>query len=68
MVVASDMNLMAVLQYAVCVLKVPHVILMGHYNCGGIRAAMGNQSHGLIDQWLSHIKDVIRLHRMTKMK
>eukprot|EP00455_Lapot_gusevi_P045057 TRINITY_DN5725_c0_g2_i1.p1 TRINITY_DN5725_c0_g2~~TRINITY_DN5725_c0_g2_i1.p1 ORF type:complete len:273 (-),score=38.28 TRINITY_DN5725_c0_g2_i1:79-897(-) len=63
MVVNTDMNVMSVLQYAVEVLKVKHVIVMGHYNCGGIKAALGNQSHGLIDKWLSGIKDVARLHR-----
>ena len=57
------MNFMAVLQYAVEVLKVKHVIVMGHYGCGGVKAAMSNQPHGLIDKWLRNIKDVIRLHR-----
>jgi len=62
LVVSTDINLMSVLQYAVEVLKVKHVIVMGHTNCGGIRAAMGSKPLGLIDRWLSNIKDVYRLH------
>ena len=61
-VVHSDMNMLSVLDYAVNVLKVKHVIVTGHYGCGGIIAAMSNQQFGLIDNWLSHIKDVYRLH------
>lgn len=62
MVIHSDMNMLSVLDYAVNVLKVKHVIVCGHYGCGGIRAAMGNDSIGIIDNWIRHIKDIYRLH------
>ena len=65
MVVHSDMNMLSVLDYAVNVLKVEHVIVCGHYGCGGIKAAMGNNSIGLIDNWIRHIKNIYRLHKDT---
>ena len=61
-VVHDDLNMLSVLQYAVSVLKVDHVIVCGHYGCGGVKAALGHQNLGLINKWLRYIKDVYRLN------
>ncbi|RLD10209.1 MAG: carbonate dehydratase [Chlamydiae bacterium] len=61
-VVHTDLNCLSVIQYAVDVLKVEHIIVCGHYDCGGITAALENHTHGLIDNWLRHVKDVYRLN------
>ena len=62
-VVHTDLNCLSVVQFAVDVLKVRHVIVCGHYGCGGVRAAMRDERHGLIDNWLRHVQDVQRKHR-----
>jgi len=63
MVVHTDMNLLTVLDYAVTHLKVKHIIVCGHYGCGGIKAALTNHNFGIINKWLRNIKDVYRFHK-----
>jgi carbonic anhydrase len=68
MVVHTDINMLSVLQYAIEVLKVRHVMVVGHYGCGGVAAAMDDKPHGLIDNWLTNIKDVMRLHEVEFLR
>lgn len=63
LVVHTDLNMLSVLQFAVEVLHVRHIIVCGHHNCGGVKAAMENHSYGLMDQWIWNIKNVYRIHR-----
>lgn len=63
MVIHDDMNLMSVIYYAVQYLKAKHVIVCGHYGCGGVRASMTDQSFGLLDGWLKHIKTTVKKHQ-----
>ncbi|PZX56889.1 carbonic anhydrase [Algoriphagus ratkowskyi] len=63
MVVHTDVNLLSVLEYAVVVLKVEHIIVCGHYGCGGIDAALGNKSYGIINKWLLNIKEIYNTHQ-----
>lgn len=63
LVIHTDFNMLSVLQYAVEVLQVRHVIVCGHYGCGGVRNALGHRNLGIINKWLRHIKDVYRFHR-----
>jgi carbonic anhydrase len=68
MVVPSDMNLLSVLQYAVEVLGVQDIMVVGHYGCGGVAAAANNKQYGLIDNWLVNIRDVVRLHETELLR
>ena len=62
-VVHADLNCLSAIQYAVEVLKVKHIIVCGHYGCGGVLSALRDESHGLIDNWLRHVQDVAVKHR-----
>ncbi|RIY07562.1 carbonic anhydrase [Hymenobacter rubripertinctus] len=68
MVVHTDFNMLSVLQYAVEVLGVQDIIVCGHYGCGGVAAAASNKQYGLIDNWLTNIRDVIRVHEMEFLR
>lgn len=64
MVVHTDLNLLSVLEYAVKVLKIKHIIVCGHYECGGVKAAMSDNSFGIIDNWIRNIKDVYKMNKL----
>ena len=63
LVIHTDFNCLSVMQYAIDVLQVQHIIVCGHYRCGGIQAAMQHQSFGLVDNWLRHVQDIIVKHQ-----
>lgn len=63
MVIHTDLNMLSVLQYAVEVLEVEHIIVCGHYGCGGIEASLSNNNYGLINKWLRNIKEVYKKHQ-----
>ena len=67
-VVHTDMNLLSVLQYAVEVLEVKVILVVGHYGCGGVAAATSNKQYGLIDNWLTNVRDVVRLHETELLR
>ena len=67
-VVHTDFNCLSVMQYAVDVLKVEHIIVCGHHGCGGVKAAMGNLQFGLIDNWLRHVQDVLQEYQAVLAK
>lgn len=62
LVVHTDLNMLSVLHYAVSILEVEHIMVVGHYGCGGVRTAMERENHGIIDCWLRHIQDVAMLN------
>ncbi len=67
LVIHSDFNCLSVLQYAVDILKIKHVIVCGHYGCGGIKAAIERVPHGLVDNWLRHVRDTYQRHQAKLM-
>ncbi len=65
MVIHTDMNCLSVIQYAVDLLKVKHIIVCGHYGCGGVEGAMDSRPQGLVDNWLRHIRDIYQKYEFT---